>query len=191
MLGVEFASILDAARGGSRPALGALYRDLFPSVVAYLRVRVPREAEDLASEVFLAVATGLGGFEGDESGFRGWVFTIARRRAIDAARRARRQHTQPVAPETLTGVPGSSDPAEEALTRVRAAEAFAALDRLPTAQAEVIRLRVVAGLSVEETATAMGRRPGAVRVLQHRALQRLARILGSEEGDGAEDGDVV
>ena len=185
MLGASFDATLEEARSGSRPALGALYRDLFPGVLGYLRARVPGEAEDLASEVFLDVVSGLHRFSGDESGFRGWVFTIARRRAIDLGRKVSRQATTPVPPEALAELADPADPAAEAVATLRAEQTVALIHRLTKLQADVVLLRVLGGLNVEETATAVGRRPGAVRVLQHRALRRLARML---EVDGRQNG---
>lgn len=181
MLGADFDRIIEEARGGSRPALGSIYRDLFPGVLAYLRARRAAEPEDLTSDVFVDVASGLERFSGDEHQFRGWVFTIARRRSIDAGRKASRRATSPVPNETLADIASSDDPAAEAIARLGAEEAVALVDRLPSRHAEVVRLRVIAGLGVEETATALGKRPGTVRVLQHRALRKLARMIEHEK----------
>ncbi|HEY8217494.1 MAG TPA: sigma-70 family RNA polymerase sigma factor [Acidimicrobiia bacterium] len=177
MLGDDYEAILAEARRGSSVALGAIYRDLFPSVLAYLRVRAPADAEDLTSDVFLDVARGITRFAGSEGMFRAWVFTIARRRAIDAARRRARRATDVVPAEVLEGLVGSDDPAREAVEALETADALELVRQLPKGQAEVLLLRVVAGLSTEETARALGRRPGAVRVAQHRAIRRLARML--------------
>jgi RNA polymerase sigma-70 factor (ECF subfamily) len=177
VLGADFDDVLESARLGSRPALGAIYRDLFPGVLAYLRARRAIEPEDLASDVFVDVATGLLRFSGDEHEFRGWVFTIARRRAIDAGRRASRRATSPVPTEALADLPSSDDPSAEVIARLGAEEALELVDRLPSRQAEVVRLRVIAGLGVEETATVLGKRPGTVRVVQHRALRKLRRMI--------------
>jgi RNA polymerase sigma-70 factor (ECF subfamily) len=182
-----FEAVLREARAGSAAALGALYRRLYPPVLAYLRARDPAEAEDLASEVFLDVAEGLHRFSGDESGFRGWVFTIARRRSIDAVRRRARRATDPVPAETLTTIPDAADTAAEGIAGLETDAALELVRRLPDKQAEVIMLRVVAGLSVAETATALRTRAGTVRVLQHRALRKLAELL--DEGAVGPPGD--
>jgi DNA-directed RNA polymerase specialized sigma24 family protein len=73
MLGDEYHDTLDAARRGSAVALGAIYHDLYPSVLSYLRVRAPADAEDLTSDVFLDVARGIVTFSGEEQQFRAWV----------------------------------------------------------------------------------------------------------------------
>ena len=188
MLGDEYHDTLDAARRGSAVALGAIYHDLYPSVLSYLRVRAPADAEDLTSDVFLDVSRGIVGFSGEEHQFHAWVFTIARRRAIDAGRRQSRRATDIVPSEVLEALIGKDDTAQQAIDRIQTADALALVRRLPKGQAEVLLLRVVAGLSVEETATALGRRPGTVRVAQHRALRRLARMLDGT-GPGV-DGDA-
>jgi RNA polymerase sigma-70 factor (ECF subfamily) len=172
-----FEAVLREARSGSAAALGALYRRLYPPVLAYLRARDPGEAEDLASEVFLDVAEGLHRFSGDESGFRGWVFTIARRRSVDAMRRRARRSTDPVPAEALSTIADTADTAAEGIAGLETEAALDLVRRLPDRQADVIMLRVVAGLSVAETATALRTRAGTVRVLQHRALRRLAELL--------------
>jgi RNA polymerase sigma-70 factor (ECF subfamily) len=185
MLEPDFDALLHEAKGGSAAALGALYRRLFPSVLAYLRARDPNDAEDLTSEVFLNVAEGLQRFTGDESSFRGWVFTIARRRAVDATRRRARRATDPVPIESLTQMPDKVDTADEVAARFETDAAAAIVRRLPERQADVIMLRVIAGLSVAETAAALRTRPGTVRVLQHRGLRRLAELLDEDAADGS------
>jgi len=184
MVEPEFDALLREAQGGSAAALGALYRRLFPAVLAYLRARDPNDAEDLTSEVFLNVAEGLQRFTGDESSFRGWVFTIARRRAVDAMRRRARRATDPVPIESLTQMPDKVDTAAEATARFETDAAAQIVRRLPERQADVVMLRVIAGLSVDETAAALRTRPGTVRVLQHRALRRLAELLEEDAAGG-------
>jgi len=179
VLGADFAEVLGAAREGSRAALAALYEDLQPNVLAYLRARARSDADDLASEVWVSVASGLRRFRGDESGFRGWVFTIARRRLIDDHRRRVRRATDPAPHEVFAAVPADVDPERDVLTRLDYEAAVAVLSTLPTDQEDVVLLRVVAGLSVEEVGHALGKRPGTVRVLQHRALRRLAEALAA------------
>jgi RNA polymerase sigma-70 factor (ECF subfamily) len=134
-------------------------------------------ADDLASDVWIEVARGLGGFEGDEQALWGWVFTIAWRRLIDARRRASRQRTNPIEPVAqaqLAGTTQADFEAQEALE-----EALSLVADLPRAQAEVVLLRVLGDLSVETTAQILGKRPGAVRILQHRAFARLRGQLRS------------
>jgi RNA polymerase sigma-70 factor (ECF subfamily) len=176
----QFESVLAAAQTGAEWALTSLYQDLHPPLVRFLLAQEPDEGEDLASEVWLDVARGLGRFEGDESSFRCWLFTIARRRLIDLRRTRARRRTTPVSLDQLIDRP---DPAE-AFAGVETADALALLGALPPAQAEIVVLRVLAGLDSHEVAAVTGRKPGTVRVMQKRALERLAELI-SVEAKGA------
>ena len=172
----DLDAALADARSGDEWAVACLYRALNPPLLRYLRHHAPRVADDLASEVWLAAAQGLSRFQGDADDFRSWLFTVARRRVADHYRRDSRRPTL-VALDTVADLPGTSDPAGESTATLSAEEAIEVLVRaLPKDQAEVILLRVVADLSVEQTAKIMGRSAGSVRVLQHRALARLAKI---------------
>jgi RNA polymerase sigma-70 factor (ECF subfamily) len=167
----DFATLLDAARAGGEWAMTRLYRSVDPSLRRYLQAQLGPEAEDVASETWLSVARNLQTFDGDEDAFRAWVFTIGKRRVVDHHRARSRR---PTAPDPDL-VPSAED---EALSGDEAAARIVAL--LPQEQAQIVLLRVVAGFSVEEVAEIVGRRPGTVRVMQHRALKRLAEKLGDE-----------
>jgi RNA polymerase sigma-70 factor (ECF subfamily) len=186
-LGDQFQGILTAAQDGGEWAVATLYRSLQPAVVGYLRARAGGDAEDLASETWLAVARALPTFSGDEAAFRSWVFTIAHRRLVDhhraVARRPRARSLTPAEGEEFAGagdaLPSGDDPAAEVVAAVDGDEAVRRIVALlPKDQADVVLLRVVAGLAVDDVARITGRRPGTVRVLQHRALRRLAERLG-------------
>jgi RNA polymerase sigma-70 factor (ECF subfamily) len=176
-LGSQFQTVLAAARTGSEWALAALYRDLHPPLLRYLQTQEAREAEDLASEVWLDVAAALERFQGDEASFRRWFFTIARRRLLDWRRRRDRRRTDLVPPSALVGLEGPQDPERDALEAISTREALARIAALPPDEAEVIALRVLAGLDANDVSAITGRSPGAVRVMQHRALKRLADVL--------------
>ena len=181
---VDLPDVVAAAGNGEHWALTELFRAYQPPLLRYFRAQEPRVADDLAGEVWIAVAGSLAQFQGDEAGFRSWLFTIARRRLIDHRRRAARQRTDVVASERLDTVDEwglGGDPATEVVDRIGAQGAVDALvGQLSADQAEAVLLRVVGGLSVAETARIMSRPPGAVRVLCHRALRQLA----SHSGDG-------
>jgi RNA polymerase sigma-70 factor (ECF subfamily) len=177
-----FAVVVEAAGRGAQWALTELFRAYQPMLLRYLRSQEPRVADDLAGEVWLAVARGLRGFDDDELGFRRWLFTIARRRVIEHRRKVARRRTDPMVPDELdalrSGTGGGAvavDPAGVVVERLSAREAVAAVvaDLTPD-QAEAVLLRVVAGLPVGEVADIMERTPGSVRVLCHRALKHLA-----------------
>ena len=169
-----FASVLAAAKTGAEWAISVLYREFHPALLRYLRAQAPADAEDLASEVWLDAAAGLTRFEGDERGFRGWLFTIARRRLVDSRRRDARRRSLLRSLERSHDAP---DGAPEMPAASGAEAALALIAGLPRAQAEVVLLRVVGGLDAAEVGAIVGKTPGAVRVLQHRGLSRLAEQL--------------
>lgn len=103
----ELEGLLDAARAGAPWALQRLYEELAPLVAGYLRLQGVPEVDDVTSEVFLGVFRGLGGFTGDASGFRSWVFTIAHHRLVDEQRRAGRRPAQdPLEDDPVAGGSG-------------------------------------------------------------------------------------
>jgi RNA polymerase sigma-70 factor (ECF subfamily) len=148
---------------------------LHPQLLHYVRHRAPDVAEELVSDTWLAAAKGFATFEGDAGDFRAWLFSISRRRVADHYRARARRPTSVVVDETAEFASAdSADTAIEGLTTDQAVEALARY--LTGDQAEVVMLRVVADLSVEQVAKVLGRSPGSVRVLQHRALKRLAQV---------------
>jgi RNA polymerase sigma-70 factor (ECF subfamily) len=174
----DFDAVMAAAQTGDDWAVAFLYDQIQPALLRYLRWQEASMAEDLASEVWLGVAEGLRRFEGDEAAFKGWIFTIARRRLADHRRRVGRRNSRALPTETLSQLLVDDDPANLVTSRMSAQDAISALTSvLPADQAEVVMLRVVGGLPVEEVARVVGKRPGTVRVLQHRALRRLASQL--------------
>jgi RNA polymerase sigma-70 factor (ECF subfamily) len=173
--GCDFADALGAARQGDERALAALWRELQPALLRYLRAAEPGAAEDIASDTWLEVTRRLDRFSGDERAFRGWLFTIARHRLIDTRRRAARHRTAPVA--WLPDRPGESDPAADVLVDLSTQASLRLVSELPPEQAEAVLLRVMAGLSTGRVAEIMGKEPGNVRVLSHRGLRNLARRL--------------
>ena len=177
----EFEARLVAAREGSERALAALYRALYPRIVAYLRAVEPAAADDLASDTWLDVVRGLLRFRGDQHGLRAWAFTIARRRVTDHRRQRARKHIAPTPPDVLAEAGGVRDAEQEAFASLESDWAFALItSSLPRDQAEVVLLSVLGGLGAKEVARIVGKRPGTVRVLQHRAVRRLAHVLETQ-----------
>jgi RNA polymerase sigma-70 factor (ECF subfamily) len=177
VVGDEFAAVLEAAQGGSEDAFAALWQDANPALLRYLRVIAPRVAEDVAAETWVHVVRGLAAFRGDEAAWRAWLFTTARRRAIDEGRRSSRRPAWPLEEATLADAPAAPDTAEIAMENLDTQAAIALVSELPRLQAEAILLRVVAGLDTEAVAKLLGRSQGAIRVAAHRGLRRLAEIL--------------
>jgi RNA polymerase sigma factor (sigma-70 family) len=124
---------------------------------------------------------GLGRFRGDERAFRAWVFTAARHRAIDWRRQAARRPTSSIPAEQLAERPAPDDPVAAVFEAQSTRAALALVAELPPDQAEVVALRVLGGFEVAAVARIVGKRPGAVRVLAHRGLRRLASRV---EADG-------
>ena len=180
MIGPLFPDLLAAAQGGDEQAFAVLWRDLQPAVLRYFQVAAAEAAEDLAADTWMAVIRGLGRFRGDERDFRAWVFTAARHRSIDWRRQAVRRPTSSIPVEQLAEQPAPDDPVAQVLEGQSTRAALALLAELPPDQAEVVALRVLGGLEVAEVARIVGKRPGAVRVLTHRGLRRLAqRVEGA------------
>jgi RNA polymerase sigma-70 factor (ECF subfamily) len=173
------ADVLARARSGSGEAFSQIYAELAGPVAGYLRAKGVPDVEDLTSEVFLQVFQGIGRFDGDEAGFRSWVFTIAHRRMVDTWRRSgRRPDSVEYTPEGDTRVARSAEAL--ALDRVGEERAVALLGLLTDSQRDVVLLRVVADLSLEEVAAVVDRPVGAVKALQRRGLATLRRILAKE-----------
>jgi RNA polymerase sigma factor (sigma-70 family) len=179
-LGAQFDTVIAGATTGAPWALEALYVDLQPRVLRYLSAIDRNAAEDLASETWLGVARALPKFSGDEDDFRALVFTVARRRLLDHRRREIQRRTAVADPRTMEQLGPVSDVEQEAIERLGRGWALDQIAALPSDQAEVVLLRVIGDLSVEEVAAIVGKRPGAIRALQLRALRRLARQLAKE-----------
>lgn len=178
MIGPEFAVVLAAAQGGDGAAFGRLWRDANPALVRYLRTLAGPAGEDLASETWLGVMRGLPRFRGDEAQFRGWLFTIGRHKLVDAHRKDRSGLTQPLDTLGSGREPVTADTADLAEVKMSTDRALAVIATLPADQAEVILLRVVAGLDTATVAHLMGKSQGAIRVAAHRGLRRLAERIG-------------
>jgi RNA polymerase sigma factor (sigma-70 family) len=172
----RFTSLLEAAREGSEAAWQELYSDLAPIVLGYLRANGAPDPEDVLSEAFLQVARDIGRFDGDEHGFRSWVFTIAHHRLIDARRHSARRPVE-LSPDPPEPGGRADDAADEALARIGFEEVRRVLGTLSEDQRAVLLLRVIGDLSVEDVGKALGKRPGAVKALQRRGLAAIKREL--------------
>lgn len=174
--------LVDRAVAGDPAAIESLIGRIHPVVVKYCRSRMSvgplflSTADDIAQEVCMAVLTALPAFRREGKPFLAFVYGIASHKVADAHRAAARVRSLPVAqvpdaPSTENG------PEQFVVNSSTAAVIDELLDHLPEVQQEILRLRVVAGLSAEETADALGMTPGAVRVSQHRALAKLRQRL--------------
>jgi RNA polymerase sigma-70 factor (ECF subfamily) len=179
VVGDDFAQVLAEAQGGSEDQFAVLWRDANPALLRYLRVLAPENAEDIAAETWVNVVRGLPRFIGDEAAWRAWLFTTARRRLIDQVRLRKRHPAEPLEEISPAEVPSAPDTAQIVLDNLATEDALALLSHLPRLQADVIMLRVVAGLDTDAVATILGKSPGNIRVMAHRGLRKLESLLSA------------
>lgn len=181
--GVAFPQVLAAAQADAPWAYQRLFDWLGAAVAGYLRGQGADDPEGLANDVFLRVFTNVDAFDGDEERFRSWVFTIAHNGLVDDRRRSRRRPV--IADRTVADGVAPRATESEALARLGNERVHALLGELSPDQREVLLLRIVADLTVEQVAEALGKAPGAVKQLQRRGLASLRRLL---EASGASSG---
>ena len=171
--------LVAAAQRGDREAFAAIYDLYVARLLGFVRGLGVPDPEDTVGEIFVSVVRDLESFEGDDEAFGRWLFTIAYRRAMDAHRAQARRHEDPTDPVALPdGRTQAVDFVDELVERVGlGARAREAVDRLTDDQRAVVMLRVIADLSVADTAEVLGKQPGAVKTLQRRALAALRRSL--------------
>jgi RNA polymerase sigma-70 factor (ECF subfamily) len=178
------AAVAEAV-AGSRDALREVVETIRPIVIRYVRARIGSgersglSADDVAQEVCLAAIQALPRYQDQGRPFLAFVYGIASHKVADAHRAAARNKSEPtdVVPEKLSLDAGPEQLAMQSDSATRMKKLLAIL---PDKQREILNLRIVVGLSAEETAQAVGSTPGAVRVAQHRALARLkSEIAGS------------
>ncbi len=170
-------AIVDAARAGDESALAELYSLYFPRVYRYILARMgnPYDAEDLTEEVFLRVLDAIERFQWREAPFSAWLFRIAHNAVVSQRRKeGARGRSSPLS-EALPV--DSQGPEEVVENRLALYEIMRAAETLPEAQRRVISLRFAAGLSVAETARAMSKGEGNVKVIQHKAIAKLREML--------------
>jgi RNA polymerase sigma-70 factor, ECF subfamily len=169
----DLSAALGRASAGDEAGFLELWRALQPRLLRFLRVLRCEDPDDVASETWLQVVRDLRSFAGDEQDFRRWLFTIARHRAIDAARARSRRPAAAMSAglDILADVQIVEDQVLDALS---ARQAVAMLGVLSPDQAEAVALRVIAGLETPDVARILGKSAGAVRVALHRGLRALA-----------------
>ena len=169
---------LAAAQANAEWGWNGLYRNLAPSVTGYLRAQGAAEPEDLAADVFLQAVRAVKRFEGNGAAFRSWIFCIAHNKLIDDSRYRRRRPVEPVAepaeePATPLGVE------EQVLNHLSEDRVKELLNRLTVDQRDVLLLRIIGGLTVDEVARTLGKNSPAVKALQRRGLACLKREMSS------------
>jgi len=178
----ELRIVVSRAAAGDADAWEALYRRAYPRLFAYTRrrLRSDHEADDAVSETMLRALHRIAAFTWKGAGFDAWLYGIARNVVLGAHRHSGRVFSSADPEETETT---SAGPLEELLGRERCADVRSAFGRLSPEDQEVLELRVVAGLSADGAGEVLGRRPGAVRMAQSRALGRFRGFF--EEVGGA------
>ena len=170
------ALLVDDARAGCPRAFEAIYRLLAGQVASYLRWHRATDPDGLTNDVFAQVHRKLSAFEGDDQRFRSWLFTIAHHRMIDDRRRSNRQPPVQSDLDSDESV-GCGDVEEDAFAVMAHDQVRDLVAVLSPDQRDVVLLRIVADLSVDEVARMLGKREGAIKALQHRALATLRRHL--------------
>ena len=176
---------LRRARAGDESGFLALWRELQPRLLRYLRVHGGDGVEDIAAETWLQIVRDLPTFIGTADGFRGWLFTIARHRAIDAARARAARPAVPVADISLaTGRRRQLRPQKARhWNRSRPTTRSPWSRALPAEQAEMVALRVIAGLDVGAVAEIVGKSPGRG---SGQCPSRVARTVARTQIESAE-----
>lgn len=176
-------ALVARAGQGEGAAVGQLYDLYMTQVYRYClgRVRNPADAEDLTEEIFLKVMGAIEGFEwrtlgdSERSPFRSWLFRIAHNHVVSFHRRAAARGATTELTDSLPD--DRRSPQDLAETKITIEEVMEVVRQLPDAQRDVILLRFVSGLSVAETADVLDKQQTNVKVLQHKGVQRLKRML--------------
>lgn len=173
-----------AAATGDTEALGYLYERFADKLVRYLATRTSQNthlAEDVAAATWVQVANAIDTYRRRGNGFEAWLFTIARNELNGHYRAAGKSREELTGEMLVHDSPDASETPAMAVERRFTAERVAAeVQALGSDQRECVTLRFFVQLSLEETAAVMGKKPNAIKQLQHRALQKLARRLGDD-----------
>jgi RNA polymerase sigma-70 factor (ECF subfamily) len=172
-----FSDAMLRARKGDSAGFDWLFNNYAGRIRAFALSRNARDAEAISNDVLLRVFQNLGTFEGDESKFTSWIFTIAANRLVDAYRFESRR---PELVETEVPEQQVASSETEALDNIVALETLAYLQCLTSDQRDVISLRMVADLSLEQVAEILGKPVSAVKALQRRGLRRLRKEISSK-----------
>jgi RNA polymerase sigma-70 factor (ECF subfamily) len=174
----DFDAAVERMLTGDESAFINVYRALQPGLLRYLTVLVGvNDAEDVASETWGQACRDLAKFTGDGDGFRGWVTTIGRHRALDRLRALGRRPIADVRVEDVANQPHVADAESTALESLSTAAALRLIAALPRDQAEAVLLRAVVGLDAKTAGNVLGKRAGAVRTAAYRGLRRLSEEM--------------
>jgi RNA polymerase sigma-70 factor (ECF subfamily) len=171
---------VERAKAGDQQALAAVYDWYLPRVYRYVLSRLGNvtEAEDVTEDIFLRMLGAIGDYKRTNVPFSAWLFRIARNHLVSYYRRNGLRKSHATIDETVADT--RQDPASIVEAQLMLGEVAEAVQKLPDAQRDVISLRFAVGLSIAETAQVLGKRQGNVKMLQHKAVARLQKILVSE-----------
>jgi RNA polymerase sigma-70 factor (ECF subfamily) len=173
--------VVQRARSGDQQALGELYDFYFPRIYRYILARTGNQAEseDITEEVFVKMLGAIGGFQWRQAPFAAWLFRIAHNQLVSYARKNGARHQAVSLADSIAD--SSPDPLARVEDKLDFEQIFDVARALPQAQREVLWLRFGVGLSVMDTARTLGKREGNVKVLQHKAIARLQKLLAQAE----------
>jgi len=175
----HFSRILAGAQAGGEWAWRELYGTTAPLLTRYLRARGVPDTDDVVGETFIRVVRNIDRFEGDEAGFRTWIFTIGRNLVVDDVRRRARHPSDPAPAETLAFVGPTGDTEDDAMRSLDDTHVAAVLEGLSADQRDVLLLRILSGLTIAEIAQVLGKRGGAVKMLQARGLAAIRKEISA------------
>jgi RNA polymerase sigma-70 factor (ECF subfamily) len=175
----QFPRVLAAACAGGEWAWRELYEAVAPHLTRYLRARGVPEPGDVVGETFVKVVRYIEGFDGDEAAFRTWVFTIGRNLVVDDLRKRSRRPVD-VAPDVqLVKAGPRGDAEDDAMRDLATAHVEEVLDHLSVDQRDVLLLRILGGLTIGEIALVVGKKEGAVKMLQARGLAAIRKQISA------------
>lgn len=182
----DVAALVKQAQAGGPAAFSALYEHYYDSIYRYVSFRTGSfaDAEDITAEVFVRMIESIHRFKWKGYPFSSWLFRIAHNLVVDFYRKKGRRNTVPLddAPQIVDATVFDADARMD--IELTMGDVRRAMECLTDLQREAITLRFAAGLSVAETAKAMGKKDNAVKALQHAGLKKLRRTLCSEENGG-------
>jgi RNA polymerase sigma factor (sigma-70 family) len=175
----QFPRILAAACAGGEWAWRELYVAVAPQLTRYVRARGVPEPDDVVGETFVKVVRYIDGFDGDEAAFRTWVFTIGRNLVVDNLRKRSRRPVDVTPDEQLVNAAPRGDAEDDAMQDLATAHVEDVLGHLSVDQRDVLLLRILGGLTIGEIALVVGKKEGAVKMLQARGLAAIRKQISA------------
>lgn len=177
-----FESLLAAAKDGDETAWAHIFHEYAPAVAGYARVQGAEDVDDLVGDVFHGVFRSIGSFTGAEERFRSWVFVIAHHRIVDDRRRRSRTLVESRwdSPDLRSNGDAADDIETTALDHLGTERVLGLCAQLAPDQRDVLTLRIVGDLTIEQIAHVLDKSPGAVKALQRRGLGALQKILSKK-----------